>query len=247
MRARSVNVINSVGMRIAHALSEFAGSLTDRGSGMCRPLADRNRRSILLFSPLLKGDGLRKAICGGPFRTVLRPKLFKLQGNHMKKQIALLAVAVGLAGSAFAAGKDVNSSNDAGPMVSKDHLVKQLIRASVEKDKRDEKIKASMQYVTVSIEDLVRFGYIKPKDGVEIVYGYGPGYIVMNTKTGSHFVLTNESIVPISVKGKATDEGYRKVADYPGYNEFRPKSDACLTNQDVVKNYECLINLAATL
>lgn len=152
----------------------------------------------------------------------------------MKKVIALLA-AVGVVGSAFAAGDDILPSYDAGPMFRSQGPV--VIGSPGCQDPR---------LVTMSIASLVDGGYIKPKDGVKIVWfgksGFDEsGYVVLNEKTGSHFHMTNDGISPISIKGKRAELDTNQLHQMAMYGE------ACKKSVDPIKNAECVLNFAATM
>lgn len=164
----------------------------------------------------------------------------------MKKILALL-LAVGVVGSAFAAGgelKDVTCEDRIEVQADAIQGLENRLHAS---NKRLSFFKATKQMVTVDIENLIANGYIKPKNGVELVYGFGPGYVVADTWRDSFFALTNDGIEPIMINGKLFNENHEMGAFYPSYKEFRAKSDACRSGKDLVKIYDCLINLAATI
>lgn len=152
----------------------------------------------------------------------------------MKKQIALLAVAVGLAGSAFADCDKVGSADEE----SLEFCKKGPLVFSFPARENDDP-----GFIKASVSNLVAGGHIKLKDGVKIAWADKGLYLVVNEKTGSHFLMTNMTVAPVSIKGLVVqDDELKEVAV-----SSRKYIHECRKSFDSIKKVECMLNFAATL
>mgnify|MGYP001485174190 CR=1 FL=1 len=149
--------------------------------------------------------------------------------KHLKKAIIGIAVAASVLGSTVAAAADDIATEYNNPVT----FDAGLMIVGKMKDPR---------IISENIQNLVEGGYIKPKEGVKIIFKSESGYVVLNEKTGSHFMLTNDGISPISIKGKRVDN--LSVDQKHSMYEY---GRTCQEISDKLKKTECVMNFAATL